>query len=174
MFTSETLRTARLVLRRYDEGDREACIELFTDPDVMTYVGNGVITPEAAAKLFGSCSAIYDEGRFDLWAVVESESGAYVGHAELKRRKGSDEVEIIYILRKERWGCGYATEIARLLVEHGFHRYDLPRVLATVDYENLPSLRVLEKAGMRFLREETDEVGPYAVYAAERPAAGSR
>jgi RimJ/RimL family protein N-acetyltransferase len=86
----------------------------------------------------------------------------------LKPRKDLDEVEIVHILTKAHWVRGYATEIARRLVAHGFERYGLPRVFATVDYENLPSHHVLEKVGMRFVREERDEVGPYAVYAAER------
>jgi RimJ/RimL family protein N-acetyltransferase len=170
MFTSDTLTTARLDLRRYEEGDLDACVALFTDAEVMTYVGDGVVSPEVATRLFATCFTIYEEGRFDIWGVFDKQTGAYVGHAELKPRKDRDEVEIVYILKKEYWGRGYATEIARLLVDHGFDRYALPRVYATVDYENLPSHHVLEKAGMRIVREERDEVGPYAVYAAERPA----
>ena len=169
MFTSDRLTTARLELRRYEQSDLDSCVALFTDPDVMTYVGDGVVSPEDAAKLFAKGFEIYEEGRFDLWGVFDRQTGAYVGHAELKPRKEAGEVEIVYIFGKEYWGRGYATEIARVLVEHGFRRYDLPRVFATVDYENLPSHHVLEKVGMCFVREERDEIGPYAVYAVERP-----
>jgi RimJ/RimL family protein N-acetyltransferase len=169
MFTSDTLTTARLELRRYEESDGDFCIALLTDPDVMTYVGDGVVTPEVAARVFATCFEIYEEGRFDIWGVFDIHTGAYVGHAELKPRKGTDEVEIVYILKREYWGRGYATEIARTVVDYGFRRYGLPRVIATVDYENLPSHHVLEKVGMRFVREDRDEVGPYAVYAVERP-----
>jgi RimJ/RimL family protein N-acetyltransferase len=162
------------MLRRYEQGDRDACVALFTDSEILRYVGDGAVTPEQAVTLFSKCFEIYAEGRFDLWAICDAETGVYMGHAELKPRKGSDEVEIIYILKKEYWGRGFATEIARMLVDHGFRRYGLPRVLATVDYENLPSRHVLEKAGMRFSYEEKDEAGPYAVYAVEKPVVGSR
>jgi RimJ/RimL family protein N-acetyltransferase len=174
MFTSDALTTARLALRRYEQSDLDSCVALFTDPDCMTYVGDGVVSPEVATRVFSTCFKIYEEGRFAIWGVFDIQTGAYIGHAELKPRKEPDEVEIVYILKKERWGQGYATEIARLIVDHGFTRYGLPRVFATVDYENLPSHHVLEKVGMRFVREERDEVGPYAVYVVERPVTDSQ
>ena len=68
------------------------------------------------------------------------------------------------MLREEDWGKGFATEIARRLIEYGFGELNLPEIFATVDDENLASHRVLEKAGMNFKEYEYDEDGRFSVY----------
>lgn len=47
---------------------------------------------------------------------------------------------------------GYATEAARALIDHGFNTLKLKRILATTDYENIASQKVMLKAGMRITR----------------------
>lgn len=56
--------------------------------------------------------------------------------------------EIYYKLIPEHWGKGYATEIAKALVNFGFNDLNLHRIEAGAAVENLKSLRVLEKIGM--------------------------
>lgn len=58
-----------------------------------------------------------------------------------------------YILARDAWGQGYATEIAYTLLHAGFAQLDLQRVFAFCDIHHLASVRVLEKAGLR--RETT-------------------
>ena len=53
-----------------------------------------------------------------------------------------------YVLRRESWGNGYATEAARVMLRIGFELLEAHRVFATVDTENVSSIRVLEKLGM--------------------------
>ena len=65
------------------------------------------------------------------------------------------------MLREEEWGKGFATEIAARLIRFGFVELNLPEVFATIDDENTNSIRVVEKAGMNFLRQELDEDGRY-------------
>ena len=54
-----------------------------------------------------------------------------------------------YVLRRESWGNGYATEGARVVLRIGFEMLNAHRVFATVDTENASSIRVLEKLGMK-------------------------
>jgi RimJ/RimL family protein N-acetyltransferase len=58
-----------------------------------------------------------------------------------------------YILARDAWGQGYATEIARTLLRAGFTQLDLQRIFAICDIHHLASVRFLEKAGLR--RETT-------------------
>jgi RimJ/RimL family protein N-acetyltransferase len=89
----------------------------------------------------------------------------YVGHAGIYPRPTKNEDwEVVYFLCRNAWGKGYATEIARRLVEYGFDEIKLPEVFATVDNDHSASIRVLEKAGMNFLRYESDEDGSFSVY----------
>jgi RimJ/RimL family protein N-acetyltransferase len=54
-----------------------------------------------------------------------------------------------YILAREHWGHGYATEAARALLRLGFEQFSMHRIWATCDPRNTASAHVLEKIGMR-------------------------
>ena len=161
---SETIETARLRLRAYGPGDEPASVALMTDAEVMRHVGDGAMTPERAARVFRKIFELYETGAWGIWAIEERASGRFAGGAEIKPRTSGDW-EIVYVLARDSWGKGYATEVASALVAFGLGRMKLPRVVATVAYDNAPSIRVLEKVGMRRVGEESDEIGPYAVYA---------
>jgi len=161
------LTTERLVLRPYDCEDEAAIVALLTDPDVMRFVGDGVFAPDRARRVFEKVFVLYERGSWGVWAVTERETDRLVGSAEIKPRP-NDEWEIVYILGKDAWGKGYATELGRELVRYGFERLALDCVTATVDYANAVSIRVLEKLGMRQIGEESDELGTYAVFGVDR------
>jgi len=61
-----------------------------------------------------------------------------------------------YRLATEAWGKGYATEFARFSVEHSFNNLDLQEISATVRADHQASQNVLEKSGLRFIREIHD------------------
>jgi RimJ/RimL family protein N-acetyltransferase len=164
---TETLTTERLVLRPYVREDRDAVVALLTNPEVMRFIGDGVMTMERALRVFEKVFELYEQGAWGLWAVDDAATGRLVGLAELKPRKTGDW-EIVYLFGADAWGKGYATEVGRALVRFGFERLGLARVAATVDYGNAVSRRVLEKLGMSQIGEESDEIGPYAVYAVDR------
>jgi Acetyltransferases, including N-acetylases of ribosomal proteins len=159
------LETERLFFRGYEKSDKENFIGLFTDEAVMKYVGDGVLTLERAEafwqKLF---EKLYPDG-YDIWAVFSKENSEYVGHAGIYRRPNhSDEWEFVYFLKREAWGKGYATEIARRLVRFGFEDLNLQEVFASVDDEHTASIGVLKKSGLKFKRYEYDENERFSVY----------
>jgi RimJ/RimL family protein N-acetyltransferase len=166
------LETERLLLRPYTPDDREHVVALFTDPEVARYVGAGVQTEEEAERGFGRIfTHVYATGAFDVWGVFAKGDGAYVGHAEIKPRRDAlarpGDHEIIYVLARPSWGRGFATELARRVVEYGFSELRLARICATVDPDNAASIHVLEKLGMRYEEEFTDETGWTLVYVVE-------
>ena len=65
------------------------------------------------------------------------------------------------MLGEEEWGKGFATVIAARFIRFSFEELNLSEVFATIDDENTNSIRVVEKAGMNFLRQELDEDGRY-------------
>jgi len=60
--------------------------------------------------------------------------------------------ELGYRLRASAWGQGYAAEGARALVRRAFTHPALSRIVATTMAVSTGSQRVLEKAGLRYLR----------------------
>jgi RimJ/RimL family protein N-acetyltransferase len=166
------LETDRLIFRPYERGDLAHLVALFTDPEVMRFVGDGVQTPEQAQAGFGRIfTHVYEPEAFDVWALFSKAEGAFVGHAELKPRRDElahpGDFELIYVLNRGSWGRGLATEIARRILAYGFGELKLKRIHATVDAENEASLRVLLKLGMRYVEEYEDEFGKTLVYVAD-------
>ena len=69
-----------------------------------------------------------------------------------RRRPCRDEPELGYRLRASSWGKGYATEGSRALVDHAFRELGAERVTAETMAVNTASRRVMEKAGLRYVR----------------------
>ena len=65
---------------------------------------------------------------------------------------GPEEVELGYRLRSSAWGKGYATEGSRALISKGFTELGVQRVVAETMAVNSASRRVMEKAGLRYVR----------------------
>jgi ribosomal-protein-alanine N-acetyltransferase len=162
----ESLETLRFILRRYSEADKIHLIELFTDKIVMKNVDQGVMTVAQAETLWTKLmDRLYPQGVDTIYAVSAKDDLRYVGHASIRPRKPhKDDWEIGYILTTENWGKGFATEIASRLIKHGFEKLCLKEIFATIDDDNIGSIKVAEKAGMSFLRYEFDKQGRFSVY----------
>ena len=84
--------------------------------------------------------------------------------------QGSDEVELAFMIKQERWREGFATEAAHGIIEHARQVLGLRRLVCLVMPGNVASAGVAEKVGMSFEREFTDEFGPCRLYALALPA----
>ncbi len=154
--TVPVLLTPRLRLRPYTTADQGWFVDTLSDPVVMKHVG-GPLSEDAAKALF---VGIIDGTRNRVFGAWCAEcDGQVVGHGALLRE--GDDLEVGYILPQSTWGHGYATEIARALSRYGLNTLGLHRIIATVNAEHPPSLRVLEKIGMTILDRVEDPDGHY-------------
>jgi RimJ/RimL family protein N-acetyltransferase/acetyl esterase/lipase len=151
------LETERLVLRRFTDDDIDDLVELDSDPEVMRFINGGRPTPrdEIENEVLPAYLRYYE--RYDgygFWAAVERSTGRFVGWFHFRPAEGAppDEVELGYRLRKSAWGKGYATEGSRALIDKGFAELGVQRVIASTMVVNIASRRVMEKAGLRFVR----------------------
>ena len=151
------LETPRLVLRRFTPADLDALVELDADPAVMRYINGGRPTPYAEMRddYLPWWLAYYERGAaWGFWAAIERETGTFLGWFHLRPNEGDppDEPELGYRLTRSSWGAGYATEGSRALVDKAFAELGARRVYATTMFVNTGSWRVMEKAGLRFVR----------------------
>ena len=65
---------------------------------------------------------------------------------------GPEGYELGYRLERFAWGKGYATEGSRVLIRNGFAELGVRRVWAQTMAVNLASRRVMEKAGLAYVR----------------------
>ena len=86
---------------------------------------------------------------YGVWAVADRVTGQLIGHCGLNFVPEAEEVEVLYALRTDRWGQGFATEAARASVRFGFEHADLARLIALAVPENIASRRVLEHLGFQ-------------------------
>jgi [ribosomal protein S5]-alanine N-acetyltransferase len=145
------VRTARLHLREFVSGDFHAVHAYSSDPRVTRYLFFGPRDEDSTADYLDGLLASQRERprtRFEL-AVEEIASGRVIGACDLSFIE-RNVVDLGYMLGTENWGKGYATEIARALVDAAFYDLRADRVISTVDIHNGASIRVLEKIGMRW------------------------
>jgi len=94
------------------------------------------------------CIRRWKEGSFFPWVVMRKVDEALIGMIELRIKGG--EADLGYVLAREAWGQGYATEMAKAVVSWALKQEEIQRVWATCDCDNVASARVLEKAGLKF------------------------
>ena len=152
------LETERLVLRRFTPDDLDDLIALDADPAVMRYISGGAEMPpdEQPENVLPYWLAYYERGdAWGFWAAIERSSGAFIGWFHLRPMPGEDpddEPELGYRLVRSAWGRGLATEGSRALVDKAFTELGARRVHASTMAVNIGSRRVMEKAGLRFVR----------------------
>jgi RimJ/RimL family protein N-acetyltransferase len=144
-------------LRRFVESDVDSLAALHGDPEVMRYIEDPVPREVIVERTLPEILRGYDELPAGLGQFVAEEkaTGAFLGWFSLRPASsyGLDGgTELGYRLLPSTWGKGYATEGARALVESGFARLRLDRIVATTMAVNAGSRRVLEKAGLRHVR----------------------
>lgn len=144
------IKTERLRLRRLTEDDAPLILAVLTDPDFLRNVGDrGVHNNEEARRYIADGpQAMYREHGFGLY-LVELADGTPVGTCGLIKRDGLDDVDIGFVFLPRFRGRGYALEAARAVMRYGREALALKRIVAIVLPDNAPSVRLLEKIGLR-------------------------
>lgn len=147
--------TERLRFRRLTLDDLDNLVALDNDPGVMRYLEVRPPTRDETRAELGTLLREYEEfPGFGTWAAIEKATGRFAGWFSLRRQRDlpADHATLGYRLRRAVWGLGYATEGARALVRYGFDELGLARMSADTMAVNERSRRVMEKAGLRFVR----------------------
>jgi RimJ/RimL family protein N-acetyltransferase len=153
--TSYLLRASRLRPERPWREHARLYEDLFADPAVAATLWPGARggprSRREADEILAADIGHWHEHSFGPWIFFERETGAFVGRGGLRVTAvaGSERAEVLYALRPDAWGEGYATEIATLAIAHA-RRLRLTEVVGLAATSNRASRHVLEKAGMRF------------------------
>lgn len=62
-------------------------------------------------------------------------------------------MEVDFVLAKKFWGKGYTTEAAKAVLEYGFNKVNLERIIALAKIENIASRKVMEIIGMQYKKD---------------------
>lgn len=148
-------RTARLALRAWREKDRPAFAAMNADERVMEYFP-ATLTAEESADLLDRIRDEFSTEGFGPYAVERLSDGELLGFTGLHRVTFSGglegKVEILWRLRHDAWGQGYATEAARACIAHAA-KLGIPELVAFTFVGNGRSRRVMQKLGMTCVGE---------------------
>ena len=145
------IRTERLTLRAHTEGDVEPILAYYADPEVARHLLRGPMTRDDAVARVAECipRTGLDTPARALALVVEHE-GEVVGDVCLW---ATDETgakgELGWVFRPDVQGRGFATEAASAIVDLGFERYGMHRIVAELDARNDASAALCERLGLR-------------------------
>ena len=149
------VKTGRLALRRLDDGDAPFILNLLNQPSFLEYIGDkGVRNLDQAREyILTGPVASYEKHGYGLY-LVELEDGTPIGMCGLVRRDSLEHADIGYSFLPEHWSKGYALEAAAGVLRYARHTLGLGKILAIVSPGNGSSIRLLEKLGFRFEREQ--------------------
>ena len=153
MAEAPTIETPRLRLRGFRAGDLDAQAAAMADEDVVRHLGGRPFSREETwRKMLGSPGLWILLG-YGYWVVERLEDEAYlgqIGFADFKRDM-SPNIETIpemgWIFAPGAQGKGYASEAAAAALAWADEHLNAPEIVAIIDPENAPSIRVAEKAG---------------------------
>ena len=147
------INTLRLHLTPFVKSDGDALYLLESDPIVKRFTG-GTLTRDETEQLLQTSIAQVEQSGLGAIAIKLQENGQLIGLCGLLQE--SNRGEIFFGLAQNAWGQGFASEACRSLIQAGFEQLALECIIAVVDKENLRSIRVLERLGMRLVDQQTN------------------
>jgi len=146
-----TVRTSRLLLRPWREGDLDDFAALNADPRVMEFLPKSLNRQESDA-MAARIAEHFDRHGFGLWAVEAPDIASFIGYVGLSIPRFEAHftpcVEIGWRLAYEHWGHGFATEAAHTALAFGFTTLRLDEIVSFTVPANGRSRRVMERIGM--------------------------
>lgn len=166
-----TLETERLILRMFREDDFEHYAKLCSDPEVVRYLGEGkTLNRVEAWRQMALLVGHWRLRGYGPWAVEERASGNLVGRIGFLNPEGWPGFELGWVLGREYWGRGYATEGARRALDYAFAEMGRDHVISLIHPANSGSIHVAERLGER-LEGRTDLFGhEVLIYGIDRAA----
>jgi len=157
----DSIRTDRLVMRRWRESDRGPYAALNADPEVMRHFP-ATLDRTASDASVDRMEELFGRQGFGLWALEVAATAEFIGFTGLNPMPdgvpGAGDMEVGWRLARPAWHHGYATEAAAAAVDVAFNGAGLDQVWSITAVLNRPSQAVMLRLGMT----------PYALF--EHPA----
>jgi RimJ/RimL family protein N-acetyltransferase len=166
------IETDRLLLRRPAAHDAEAVAEAMADEEVMRFIGLGTTsTLEESRAHVEWMQRAWSEDGFGAFIVVRKADAATLGHVGLfawdpttwrpgiRREIGDAEIELGWMLARDAWGRGYASEAAAAARDWALSEVRPSRLISLIHPQNDRSTRVATKIGEHLETRVTTYLG---------------
>lgn len=161
----------RLIMTPFSVSDIPAFAQLSTDPKVMQYVAT---SPQTYTDVHESVTYFLQhlaQYGYGVMTLFDKKGKNLVGFCGFNHQVVDDEeyVELGYRLLPEHWGNGYASEAAQTLLTHAFNELKLPELVSIIHPENMASIRVSQKIGMKLIKTTRHQGMVVEVYHQKNP-----
>jgi RimJ/RimL family protein N-acetyltransferase len=170
------LETERLILRKMSAGDHQNVKEMLSSPDTTADCEHMYPTKREITEWIVRQINRYSRETAGYFIAIDRETGKIVGQTGLMWNdiKGRRCLEVGYILKKEHWGKGYASEGAAACIEYGFELFGVNKIYAVIRPENARAAAVAERIGMKLdgecIRSADGKKVKHLIYSAANPA----
>ena len=163
--------TPRLSLRPLQASDAEPLLEIHKDPEVIKYILHGAppggITH--AWRVIAMMIGHWHLRGYGQWAVVEKANAQVIGRVGLWNPEGWPGIELGWIIGRTRWGNGFATEAALAALKWAWENVRTDHIISIIQPDNIASIRVAEKIGECFERNDVMDGTNVQIYGIRRP-----
>lgn len=148
------LETERLYLRRVTLDDADLLLAVWNDPAFIENVGDRGVrtTAEAVEAMKAGALKLYQDHGYGPYAMVRKDDGIRMGICGLFKRDNLDYPDIGFGVLPEFCGKGYAGEAAFAVLGHARDDLQIEKLTAIVSPGNAPSIGLIEKLGLVFVR----------------------
>ncbi len=147
------IETKRLILREWNESDAAFLLELNSNPEVVKYTGDPPFASLKAAQNFIQAYDHYQKHGYGRWLCVLKENAMPIGWCGLKWDKDEKLIDLGYRFLESHWNQGFATEAGFASLVVGFDHFGMKEIICRAMKLNLPSFRVMEKMGFKYLKD---------------------
>ena len=141
------LETERLILRGWEERDLDSYAAMTADAEVMRFMGRGPFNRADAWREIAFYLGHFELRGFTHWALELRETGELVGRCGPYFPEGWPGLEVGWLLGREHWGNGYASEAAGAALDYAWSELGAERVISLVHPDNERSARVAQRLG---------------------------
>lgn len=175
------IETARLILRPWEDRDRDAAYAMTQDAAVMAYLP--ALDRAGSDAMVDRMMAMQAEHGHTFWVMERKDTGAMLGMCGFcPPRPPLVEYEIGWRLARAAWGQGYGTEAARATLDWAWAHRTMASIVAITVHANARSRALMERIGMAYAPSEDfdhpslapdDPLRPHVLYRIHRPIQGA-
>ncbi len=147
------IKTERLLLKKIQQNDYNEMKTILQDEDLMLLGWGKTYSDKEVQIWINKITQQYEDFGYSYYISIEKSTNSVIGIMGILpiTIKEVNYIEVAYILKKKSWNKGYATEGMKSCVDYIFNVLNADKYIAQVIPENVNSIKVAEKLGMKVI-----------------------
>ncbi|MTI65887.1 MAG: GNAT family N-acetyltransferase [Firmicutes bacterium] len=147
------IESKRLIFKKVDRHDAEKLYRIFSNKELTKYFVSGADKNlEQTERRVEKVIYHWEKNKFGDFIVFDKRTLKTIGFGGLHYKIDGGNINISYIVDKEYWRQGFGCEIAQTMIKYGLNTLELKKIVAEIDPNNIPSIKLVEKYGFKYNR----------------------